>query len=129
MNKSQRAVLLQKTNGRCGYCGISLEGIRWHADHMEPVVRISKYERGKGFVSTGELTYPEHDHIDNMIASCPQCNILKNGFNVESFRNIVSGRIEQLERQNAYRTAKRYGMVKETGISIVFYFEQMEVHQ
>jgi 5-methylcytosine-specific restriction endonuclease McrA len=125
MNKKDRATLLSKTNGRCGYCGTPLDGIKWHADHMEPVERQSNYVHGKGFVKTGKMLAPQNDHIDNMMASCPQCNVLKNCFNVESFRNIIKNRIEVLEQQTAYRTAKRYGMVQETNIEIVFYFETL----
>lgn len=123
MTKKQRVLLLEATDGRCGYCGISLDGVKWHADHMEPVRRESKWIRGKGFVQTGKMHAPENDHIGNMMASCPQCNILKHCFNVEEFRDIVKDRLNQLERQSAYRTAKRFGMIEETNIEIVFYFE------
>lgn len=124
MNKQQRAELLEKTNGRCGYCGNTLDGIKWHADHMEAVQRKSKYENGK-FVQTGEMVKPENDNIDNMIASCPQCNILKSCQSVEMFRETIKDRLIQLERQPSYRTAKRYEMIQETNIKIVFYFEKL----
>lgn len=125
MTKSKRAELLKATNGRCGYCGISLDVVRRHADHMEPVLkRESKWARGKGREQTWRMNKPENDCIENMMASCPQCNILKRCDNVERFRATVQDRINQLERQNAYRTAKRYGMVIETDIEIVlFYYE------
>ncbi|HEX5328854.1 HNH endonuclease signature motif containing protein [Sulfuricurvum sp.] len=124
MNKNDRALLLSKTNGRCGYCGTPIDGIKWHADHMEPVLRKSTWINGK-FVQTGDMNRPQNDHIGNMIASCPECNILKSSQSVEMFRETVSDRLRQLERQCAYRTAKRYGMIQETNIEIVFYFEQI----
>ena len=124
MNKNDRAILLSKTNGRCGYCGDPLDGIKWHADHIEAVQRKSKIVKGR-FVQTGEMSKPENDHIGNMIASCPQCNILKSSQSVEMFRETIKDRLTQLERQSAYRTAKRYGMIQETNIEIVFYFERI----
>ena len=101
MNKKDRALLLYKTNGRCGYCGTPLDSIKWHADHIEAVQRKSKYENGK-FVQTGEMVKPENDNIGNMIASCPQCNILKSCQSVEMFRDTIKDRLIQLERQSAY---------------------------
>lgn len=125
MTKKQRAELFAATNGRCGYCGTSLDGVRWHADHMEPVLRESKLIRGKGFVQTGKMERPENDHIGNMMAACPQCNILKHCQDVEGFRATIADRTRQLELQSAYRTAKRYGMVVEVDMNIVFYLETL----
>lgn len=38
LNKQQREQLKQKFGGLCAYCGDLLPD-RWHADHIEPIVR------------------------------------------------------------------------------------------
>ena len=86
MKKADRAHILAKTNGRCAYCGISLEGIKWHADHLKPIQRESKYVRGKGFKPTGKIFNPENDTLENMLASCPSCNLEKTANSLEEFR-------------------------------------------
>ena len=125
MRKSDRDIILQKTNRRCCYCGDSLEGVRWHADHIKAVQRVSKFENGK-FIPTGKMLKPENDNIENMMASCPQCNILKSCQTIEMFRETVANRITQLERIPAYRTAIRYGLITEVKKPIVFYFETIK---
>jgi len=119
-----RENVLNKCEGRCGYCGILLNGIRWHIDHVEPVERISEYKKGKGYVQTGKMAYPENDIFENMMPSCPSCNIQKHSFGLEEFRKNIQNKLVQLEKQTQYRIAKRYGLLKETPIEIIFYFEK-----
>ncbi len=80
---SGRQAVLNKTNGRCGYCGIALDG-RWQIDHMHP--------RCKG----------GSDAPNNLIASCPACNTKKSGRTVDEFRAMYEGGVtfyfETLER-------------------------------
>ncbi|AZC19588.1 Phage-associated homing endonuclease [Pseudomonas sp. CMR5c] len=38
LKKSEREQVRLKYGGHCAYCGVLL-GDRWHADHLEPVVR------------------------------------------------------------------------------------------
>ena len=49
-----------KTDGHCAYCGNKLDFVStWHVDHMQP--------RSRGSA----------DNIENLIASCSDCNIRK----------------------------------------------------
>lgn len=127
MNKKQRAALAAKTNGRCGYCGCELPQ-RWHADHMKPIIRkiIGEDERG-ACIYGKESWRPELDMMDNMIASCPSCNIRKGANSVEGFRADIEGRIEAMNKLGGYKLALRFGQVAETPKPVVFYFETLEV--
>ncbi len=124
LNKAQRAELRQKFGGRCAYCGCEL-GDSFHADHLESVQRKLEHVRGKGFVATGELYRPEHDHIENMMPACAPCNIDKHSMPLESWRGKLTNTLGVLQRNNpTYRHALRFGMLEEKPAPIVFYFER-----
>jgi 5-methylcytosine-specific restriction endonuclease McrA len=111
--------------GRCAYCGELLTS-RWHADHVEAVNRKMRYDRDRGFVPTGELWAPENDRLDNMMPSCPPCNIDKHAMPLEAWRQKLARSVEVLTNNYpTYRHAKRFGLVSETGASITFYFERV----
>lgn len=115
MSKVNRNEIFNKFGGRCAYCGAILEQ-RWHADHLEPVVRC---------LHTGEMTKPENDNFGNMMPSCPSCNMDKSSMPLEVWRGLIENKINVLNRDVAvYRFAKRYGLVQETGKPVVFYFER-----
>lgn len=115
VSKKNREIIFKKYGGKCSYCGDPLQK-GWHVDHLKPIRR--NFEG-----STGMLR-PEFDNIDNMMPSCPSCNINKHSLPLESFRALVSGFMKHLNEVNTqYKIAKRYGLVKETIKPIVFYFE------
>ena len=113
MKKEVRNSIANKTNNRCAYCGDKLKK-GWHLDHMKPIIRTA----------TG-MERPENHNEDNFIASCPQCNLLKTSGSIEYLRDAIIDRLKQLSRQASYRTAIRYGILKETKKNIVFYFEKI----
>lgn len=126
MNKSERQRLREMFGGKCAYCGSSL-GEKWHADHVEPVMRESRYERGKGFVQTGKMERPHLDCADNLVPACPPCNIDKHAMTLEDWRGKLQRATEVLARnQPTYRHAVRFGLVQETGAAIRFHFETLE---
>jgi len=113
--RDERLFLLAKTHGRCGYCGCELQG-GWHVDHIEPIRR-----NGEG------VDHPERDTVENKIASCPSCNMMKSVFSVEQFRENIKNFINSLNLySNQYKFAKKYGIVMETEKPVVFYFEKVE---
>lgn len=110
----KRQFIFDKSNGHCWYCGDDLRGRKWHADHFYPVKRYN-----------GKLSHPERDVIENLVPSCPSCNIMKDTGDVEYFRWLIGNFIVRLNRDiTVYRHAKRYGLVEETGNEVKFYFEQ-----
>ena len=119
LNKAQRAVLREKFGGRCAYCGQPL-GERWHADHIEPIVRNDwlKVPRGPDYPHRGTLEY--------MNPACPPCNIDKHSMSLESWRNIIQRSNDVLQRDvSTFRRAVRYGLVQLTSSPVTFYFERL----
>lgn len=130
LTKTQREELKQKYGGHCGYCGIELNN-RWQADHLIPVEReVIWYKCEKtGYLKSksGAMRFPEHDHMDNMMPSCSKCNNDKSSESLENWRKIIKSRLYTLNnnpKYAAYQKAKRYGLVVEMDIDVVFWFEQ-----
>jgi hypothetical protein len=124
LNKKARAELAAKFGGRCAYCGTPL-GERWHADHLEPVMRELKWVSGKGLMTTGKLERPERDTLDNLMPSCGPCNIDKHSLTLEQWRVKLGGAPGVLARNSpTYRHAVRFGLVAEVTTAVVFYFER-----
>ncbi len=124
LTKQQRAALRGRFGGLCAYCGQPL-GERWHADHVEPVGRKIKYVRGKGAVATGEYWRPENNRPDNLMPACAPCNIDKGPFLLEEWRQKLQRSTDVLrQHQSTYRHALRFGLVTETGASVLFHFER-----
>jgi len=129
LTKTQREQVRMKFGGKCAYCGCDLPQ-RWHADHVEAVERKLEYVRGKGFVATGEMYKPQNDTIENMMPSCPPCNISKHALSLDEWRGWLSGHVKSLNSYHPiYRLAKAYGLVQETGATVVFYFERLAQQQ
>lgn len=126
LNKKQRAELFAMFDGKCAYCGCAL--VKWHADHVEPVYRRSKYVRGAKswrLVSTGECDLPSNDHIGNFMPSCAPCNIHKGALTLESWRVTLQISLRILrDNYSVFRHAERFGLLAETGTKVEFYFEK-----
>ncbi|RZI79844.1 MAG: HNH endonuclease, partial [Rubrivivax sp.] len=113
LNKSEREQVRLMCGGCCAYCGEPL-GAKWHADHVEPVVRRSKYVRGVGLVRTSECDWPERHRVDNFLPACVPCNLYKGVYSVDQFRRNLEDSINVLSRnQPTYRHARRFGLVVE----------------
>jgi len=134
MNKKERQLIFDKYNGKCAYCGCDLvKG--WHADHIEPVGRTFKYirdESGRVIHEDGEplkdsfMRFPDRDCLENFNPACASCNIQKHSLDIEGFRHSIQQFIHSLNSYTTtYKIAKRYGLVKETGIEVKFYFETL----
>lgn len=96
-----RERIFKKSDGRCFYCGCKLDFNNFHADHF-----ISKLNHG-------------HGNIDNLVPSCPECNLMKGSSSIEEFRRIL----EHLDERNITgRLFKKYYNVKHKKIK--FWFER-----
>lgn len=123
LTTKQREQVRIRFGGCCSYCGEQL-GDRWHVDHLEPVERKLACIGGK-LVTTGELWRPENDRLDNLMPSCPPCNIDKHSMTLEGWRRKLQDACGVLKRNlPTYRHALRFGLVKETDARIVFHFEK-----
>jgi hypothetical protein len=127
LTKVQRETVRQMFGGKCAYCGEPLPD-RWHADHIEPVVRYlitRQTSRGTYRLASGKPSRPELDVMDNFMPSCPPCNISKGSMTLEVWRGWLAGHVNSLNAYHPiYRLAKKYGLIEETGASVTFYFER-----
>jgi 5-methylcytosine-specific restriction endonuclease McrA len=147
----ERDRIKAKFGGKCAYCGEVLSDKGWHVDHKVPIGRNRKHipshyrhKVTKVKISYNELPHqwwkehehiegkmvpdgcsrPENDTFENKIPACASCNINKHGMSIEEFRQLIEGFINSLNlRMVQYKIAKRYGLIKETGNKVVFYFE------
>jgi len=115
LTKTQRETVFHKFGGKCAYCGSDLQK-GWHVDHIEPIVRLYG----------GSVMNPQNESVENLNPSCASCNIQKNSYTLEQFRNNIKQFVESLNKYNTqYKFAKRYGLVSENPIEVKFYFETL----
>ena len=127
LTKTQRASLREKFGGRCAYCGSPL-GERWHADHIEPIVRNDWFS--KIGMENEPPSHPERDTLENMNPACPPCNIDKHSMSLESWRSCIQRGNEGLMRDvGQFRRAVRFGTVSVVDCPVVFYFERIAQEQ
>jgi len=118
MMDKERQIIYNKSNGRCWYCGDKLEGKRWHKDYFEPVIRDG-----------GEITYPERDHIDNLVPACDPCNLFKAAFSLDDLRYEIEQQVERARQYSVnFRTAERFGLVKVIGDGVKFHYEKVNLN-
>lgn len=124
MKKTDRELIFNKYDGKCAYCGCELTK-GWHADHIEPIVRDFIYNKNKQrFETNGIYRNPENENLQNYNPSCPSCNIQKNSYTLEQFRENIKQFINSLNQYSTqYKFAKKYGLVSETDIEVKFHFE------
>jgi 5-methylcytosine-specific restriction endonuclease McrA len=118
--KINREEVYNKYEGHCGYCGKEITIKQMQVDHIKPLYRNDK-------VTTLEVWGVERgsDNFDNLMPSCARCNRWKSTFSLEMFRKEIERQIERLNKyNNNYRMAKDFGLIQETIIPIVFYFEK-----
>jgi hypothetical protein len=135
LSKREREKLRMMFGGRCAYCGCPLGEKGWHADHVEPVQRKTKYatnpKTGYGMlVATGEVWCPERDVAENLFPACGPCNIHKGPYSLEGWRKELERITGILQRgYPTYRHAVRFGQVVEVAGPIVFWFEKYRAAQ
>lgn len=100
MNKRKRVFNL--TNGKCYYCGCTLDFDNFHIDHF-----IAKACGGGG--------------NNNLVPSCPECNLAKSNLSIEEFRN----KIKSMKNESyTGRMIGKYFHIEDTDIE--FFFEKGE---
>lgn len=123
LTKAQREQVRLKFDGKCAYCGCDLPA-RWHADHIEPVVRNDWLKVPRA------ADWPERDTIENMNPACPPCNIDKHSLSLESWRQMIERSNEVLMRDvSTFRRALRFKLLEIRPEPVTFYFERLEALQ
>lgn len=125
LTKTQREALKGRYGGFCAYCG-ALLGPRWHADHVQPLKRGSRWDHKLGkHVPTGVVSHPERDHPGNYKPACVPCNIHKSDLSLEYWRSLLEQSVDSMQRNYAtFRHAHRFGLVTIQPARVVFYFER-----
>lgn len=130
MTKTDRQKVYDKYKGKCAYCGCLLEK-GWHVDELLPVRRLydnkwntEKRKWDKVFIG---YEHPERMNIKNQNPACASCNINKHSMSLEEFRQQIKGFMKHLnEVSTQFKIAKRYCLVRENDIPVIFYFEALE---
>ena len=122
LTKQEREDLKEKFGGNCSYCGHKL-GDKWDADHFVPLKRNWVVKNGKQVFT--DCLNPENDTLENMMPSCKSCNNDKSSLSIESWRGMIKNKVVCLNRDSTtYQKAKRFGLVVEKDIDVVFYYEK-----
>jgi 5-methylcytosine-specific restriction endonuclease McrA len=109
VKRALRAIIWDKTKGRCWYCGeLTNPFSNFAIDHFIP--------RDSG----GDESY------DNLVPCCRTCNSIKNNVDIERFREIMAGKRLPLFTEEQKR------FLEESGVNITlpsasdhaFYFEK-----
>lgn len=123
LTKPQREQIRLKYDGKCAYCGCELSS-KFHVDHLVPQMHTYyKDNKTKLPYATMEEVYC----LENLMPSCPSCNIYKSANSLESFRRSISKQIDILRRDRpTFRLAERYGLIECKPKEVKFYFESYE---
>lgn len=119
ISTATRKKLYEKYNHRCAYCGCELEYKDMRIDHVESVYRNNDIAQ----------TMSEKEMYDesNLLPACRQCNFYKSTFTIEQFRQrLKEVMMPNLQKDFRYRLAVKYGLIKETDKSIIFYYETLQ---
>lgn len=131
--KAERQKIYDKTGGKCYYCGCKLQKF-WHKDHVIPIRRLGEWVKANPEASvthvykqTGEVENPDADTFENLVPSCPRCNMRKDTMDIETFRLEIQAQVDRLKRDsNQFRLALDYGLIEITDKDVEFYFEKKE---
>lgn len=101
-SENKRRKVFKILNGRCFYCGCQLDFNNFHMNHYK-----SKSHGGKS--------------KDNLVPSCPECNLYKSSLNIDEFRTKIA-----FDIWNTFqgRIIKKYYDIRPK--SLLFYFEEVD---
>jgi len=124
--KKQREALRAKFDGRCAYCGGEL-GKAMHADHMEPVVRVTTDPWLNPLpYAEQRMLKPERNTVANMMPACAPCNIHKGGYSLEHWRVYLQRSAEIVRKQTStFRAGERFGIIAVNEQPVTFHFERL----
>ena len=123
-HKIDREKIKKKFGEKCAYCGEKLTD-SWNIDHIIPKSNFKKIiDEGGQPAFLKHLKSGDVNHEDNLFPSCGSCNRYKDSYTLRQFRKELTQLTKRLnERTTIYRIAKRFNLIKENEIKILFYFE------
>ena len=110
--KSIRLEILNKSDGRCWYCGIPLESSKLYHSSLSAFT-VDHFENNGG------------DQLSNLVPACKDCNNRKKERTVEEFRVSQAIRFGMVftESQRMYWESKKISLPKDEVYK--FYFEKV----
>jgi len=124
--KIDRKLVFNKFDGKCAYCGDSIELKAMQVDHYLSQINFKNHIMNKWRVPEwlSHLTISDVNHIDNLMPSCRSCNCYKSGNSLECFRSMVEDQINQFRKNKpTFRLAERFGLIECKPKKVVFHFE------
>lgn len=123
-SKKQREALRAMFDGRCAYCGNEL--VKMHADHREPVVRITRDPWSNPLPAAEcRMMKPERNTVANMMPACAPCNLHKGGYSLEGWRDIIQRSAAIVRKQTStFKAGERFGVITVSEAPVVFHFER-----
>ena len=116
MNKQLRQQVYQKFGGRCAYCGNPIDKRLMQVDHIVPVYRGQRGHKER---------IKQSETIDDLNPACGRCNRYKATMSLDVFRREISKQVDRARAKSLnFRLAEDYGLIKPTGVEVVFYFER-----
>lgn len=110
LSKKMKSEIIDKSNGKCFYCGITLDDDLIEFDHVHPFSKGGK------------------DNFENLVAACYLCNSYKSDKTLEEFRESLINFKEKHKKTLVgvgyhVRIARNYEML-EGYFDGLFHFEQ-----
>lgn len=115
LTPKQRAELRMKFGGRCAYCGCELPEKGWHADHLEPVLRVGNM-----------MIHHYRDTLDNLVPACHPCNLHKHSLDLVDYRRIIDDGRREFLRSGKGKALVRMGLIDMKPDPVVFWFERYQ---
>jgi 5-methylcytosine-specific restriction endonuclease McrA len=118
--KASREKVHQKYCGKCGYCGEEIAIKEMQIDHIEPIYR----NHSNSELSAMNVIRGTND-FENLMPSCKSCNNYKKTLTVEKFRIEMQKQVQRCNNYSTnYRFAKKFGLIEETNLAVIFFFEK-----
>src|SRR5574343_1567802 len=109
-----RKQIYQKYDGKCAYCGYSLDG-DYTIDHIEAPRRYETAVRWQLEV------------LENYNPCCRSCNSSKSYYDLDEWRERLEYKKKRAYDESAHvRILSRFGVLKISPDPVVFYFEKVE---
>lgn len=119
---NDRQTAHMKYDGKCAYCGITLEYSKMQVDHVIPLLRGTTHKEAESRGIKKGL-----NNVDNYNPSCRSCNSSKSTFSIEMWRSELEKKSYRIKRDSStFRILERFGVVKIVKTDIKFYFENYE---
>lgn len=106
MNRKLREAIYDKYEGRCAYCGNSIEYKNMQVDHVWPI-RLG-----------GDNSF------DNLNPACRRCNHYKRASTVDSFRQLLLTLHNRIQNDYVTKVGIDYGIISIKPFDGLFYFEK-----